>query len=161
MEKVLIVVHGMGEHKRNGPLMGTVRPVLEVIRARGRPQLLRNLKVEGDSTDGRSSSVVVGYGDQSWRFVEYWWTEGFRPPSLFRAALWIFSRLTHHVSSLVVGLRRAWKELFESGNRPRDPLVARIYHAIAIPIYIAGLLVVRVNCYAIDTKNSATLGQWV
>ena len=75
MSKAMVLVHGMGEHKRNAPLMGAVRPILEVIRARGRPPLVKTIRIEGDSTNGKPSATEITYGDQTWRLLEYWWAE--------------------------------------------------------------------------------------
>ena len=141
--KVMIVVHGMGDPQRNSALLGLVHPILELIRLRGDPKKLKPLG--GDLSDTSPASVDVTYGDQEWRFVEYWWGHVFRPPGTLQTARWIAVRLVHHLYSMLhhlrslgVGLLLSFAD-FRPGDEPYDPLIARIYKAVAVPVYSVGV----------------------
>ena len=57
--RALIIVHGMGSQERNSTLLGTVRPMRELMEARGRQTDVDNLKIAGDLSPDRHASVDI------------------------------------------------------------------------------------------------------
>lgn len=139
--KAMIIVHGMGTQGRNSALLGTVRPMLELMRKRGEAEKTSSIDLEGALSSGTPASVDLTYGDQTWRIIEYWWAEEFQPPRTNRVAVWILRRLSEHLKSWISAINHSWRDLFspEDPSSPRDPIISRIYQLIASPIFIFGI----------------------
>ena len=130
--KVVVIVHGMGNQKRNATLRGTVNSVLELMEARRDPSKEIHLAT-GSVAIGSHAYADVTYDDETWRFMEYWWAESFLAPSVFRFARWFSSHMISHLGSLEIGLRRSREEMEEATGQLKDPLAARRYHRRAFP----------------------------
>ena len=134
---ILIVVHGMGDQRRNDSLLGVVRPMLELMRARGISSWQPD--VEGSLGPDQQAYAEVQYRDRVMRFTEYWWAEDVRPASDWRLAWWIFRRLSAHLGSMIRNLWQALADVSESvtsWRTPKDPWAARAYHLVAIPVFL-------------------------
>ena len=184
--KAMVIVHGMGSQERNSTLLGTVRPMVELMEARGHPDKVKKMKIEGDLSPDRHASVDITYGDETWRVIEYWWAAEFQSPSTIKVAKWIgltlgfhlFSLIISLINSLIIGFRHSWIDLLPRNpsrdpSPLRDPVVARIYHAGASIFYIVGvgaliilvpflaLLLVILSFFAVIPGISSLLGPLV
>lgn len=141
--RAMIIVHGMGSQGRNSSLLGTVRPMLELMEARGYRAKVDARKIEGDLSPDVHASVDITYGEETWRVIEYWWAAEFQAPNPFRVAKWIGLRLWAHLISLIIGIWHGWLDILlpKDPSPRRDPVIARIYHFFAAPTYIFGIAV--------------------
>lgn len=172
--RAMIIVHGMGSQERNSTLLGTVRPMVELMEARGRPTKVENMRIGGDLSPDRHASVDITYNDETLRVIEYWWAAEFQSPSTIKVAKWIGRTLGFHLFSLIISLTISLKIGFRHGfldfkisrdsSLRRDPRIARIYHFFAAPTYIFGvaaliilvpLLALLLVIYAGDSKHLA------
>ena len=136
-KEVLIVVHGMGDQRRNDSLLSVVRPIMEFMKARGDSSWQPD--VEGSLGPAEQAYAEVRYRDRVMRFTEYWWAEDVRPASNPRLAWWIFRRLGAHMRSMIRNLWQALADVSESvtsRGTPKDPWIARAYHIVAIPVFL-------------------------
>ena len=140
--KAMVIVHGMGSQERNSALLGTVRPMRELMEARGYEAKIDTHKLEGDLSPDQPARVDITYGDETWRVIEYWWAAEFQPPKPIDVARWISTRLFSHLMSLIIGIWHGWRDLLVPVDPAprRDPLVARFYHFFAAPTYIFGIV---------------------
>lgn len=134
-KSVMIVVHGMGDQRRHSSLIGNTKSLIELMKARGRPERTGDLNVSGDLVFKNQSDAQVEYGDRTWQFAEYWWAQSFIPANPMKVAKWIVFRLKHHLYSLGRSFKRSWRDVFQ-GEGLKDPKMARAYNFIALPFYI-------------------------
>ncbi|MCH7801028.1 MAG: hypothetical protein IIC24_05715 [Chloroflexi bacterium] len=138
--KTLIIVHGMGEHNKNATVKRIVENVCGVIKARGDDS--KSVELSGILEHGAPASITLKYGNETWRFVEYWWAQEFIRPKLPRLAQWVTNRMRAHLLSLWHSLQRALSDVRPTPASLRDPFIARLYQAVAIPIYMLGVLII-------------------
>jgi hypothetical protein len=131
---VLIIVHGMGQQRRNDSVLGVVRPIIEFMKARGEPGW--DPEIRGSLALDRQATAEIGYRRKTWHFAEYWWAEEFRAAKEWSVAWWIVRRLSSHLLSMIRSMWQSTKDLAQlRGNR--DPFAARLYNFLATPVFTA------------------------
>ena len=140
-KSVLIVVHGMGEQRRNSSLLGVTRSLVDLMGDRGNQEW--KPEISGDLAFSAQSDAEVKYGDRTWQFAEYWWAENFIPAATFKVAMWIAFGLRSHLGSMRKSMGHARRDLTEK-NVPKDPLSARLYNIVALPMYSALLILLSI-----------------
>ena len=131
---VLIIVHGMGQQRRNDSLLGVVRPMLELMEARGARDWKPDLR--GSLAFDQQATAEVDCGGKTWHFAEYWWAEEFRPAKAWVIGRWIFKHLAAHLVSMLGSMRRGVQDLVQVRGE-KDPFSARLYHFLATPVFMA------------------------
>ena len=133
MTFAVVIVHGMGAQRRNEVVAGFTEQIVEMAESRGsrgRPG------VKAKVGDLGSAEFEVAYGNETWRFVEYYWADMFKPPGVGPTYEWIAERLTAHVGSLQIGLAKAIDDIEDAkSGGPHDPDAALVYQRKAAGRY--------------------------
>ncbi len=98
-KKGVILIHGMGEHKKNDTVVPVVNSFVDWMNARGKHEVSVEPDLKDTTTDD-PSTITVRYSGQEWKFVEVWWEKSFDPPPLQAMFSWAAIHLCSHLIAL-------------------------------------------------------------
>ena len=101
--KVILLVHGAGEHKRDALLTTVVNAFANWMDQRGVPadSQMERPKVEAHPDGEGYSSIDLTFGGQSWKFIEVRWADAADPPHFDPLIGWTFQRGLVQIRNLI------------------------------------------------------------
>lgn len=128
----VIVIHGVGSHKKGEFLEAVLDPMLRFLRGNlGEPQVRFRQRPDHGQAGG-----TVEFLDEEWRVREVWWGQAFHPQPQLRVIKWGFRVLLLHGGNFFAGMipwlrKNPWSGTdTEIYRRRKITLLGRIYDVV-------------------------------